>query len=158
MVKIKNILLIACILILIPNFAHATNVNMLEEQYRQEANKILSVIEEQKKDTNMTNNLILSLFITVVISMVFENFVKIFKYDIKEKNENEEETKDIRKKLWITYGIHFLVLVIMLVIFKYIVKFNDMYVYLLLIISICNVEIGPFLQIRMGRKNKDKEN
>ncbi len=157
MVKIKNILLIICILILIPNAAHATNVNMLEEQYRQEANKILSVIEEQKNDVNMTNNLIIALFVTVIISMIFEYFVKFFKYDIKEKNEKEEETKHVRKKLWITYGIHIFALLIMYLIYKYIVKLSDMYTFLLLIISICNVEISPFLQIRMGKKTNEKE-
>ena len=157
MVKIKSILLIICILVLIPNFAHATNVNMLEEQYRQEANKILSVIEEQKKDTQMNNKFIVALISIVIISMIFENFVKYFKYDIKEKNENEEETIDIRKKLWITYGIHFLGLFIIFIVCKYIVKFSDMYTYVLLIISICNVEIGPFLQIRMGKNKKEKE-
>lgn len=157
MVKLKSILLIICILVLIPNFVHATNVNMLEKQYMQEANKILSVIEEQKNDTQMNNKFIVALFITVIISMIFENFVKYFKYDIKEKNENEEETRDVRKKLWLTYGIHFLGLFIMFIVCKYIVKLSDMYIYVLLIISICNVEIGPFLQIRMGRNEKEKE-
>lgn len=157
--KIKNILLIIiCILMLIPNVIQATNLNMIEEQYKQEANRIISKLEEQKNDTQMTNNFIISLLVTIIISMIFENIVKIFKYDIKEKNKNEDDSSEVRKKLWITYGIHFLVLLIMYLIYKYALKMTGLYIAVLIIISICNVEIGPLLQIRIGRNKKEKEN
>ena len=89
--------------------------------------------------------------------MIFENIVKTFKYTIKEKNQKEEETKELKKKLWITYGIHGIILLIFFLVCKFALKVIDLYNLFFVLISVCMVEIGPFLQIRMKKKNRRKD-
>lgn len=130
------------------------NVNALEQQLQQETNEIMNIIEEQKSNPEAINSLIIGLFVIIIISMIFESIVKGFKYAIKEKNQKDENTTELRKKLWITYGIHIVVILIIFFICKYAVKIIDLYNFFFILVSICMVEIGPFLQIRMKKKNR----
>ena len=130
---------------------------MIQEQLQQETNEIMGILEEQKNNQQATNSLIIELFTAVIISMIFENIVKTFKYTIKEKNQKEEETKELKKKLWITYGIHGIILLIFFLVCKFALKVIDLYNLFFVLISVCMVEIGPFLQIRMKKKNRRKD-
>ena len=151
---IKYILVLLFTILVIPHYVQATDTNMLEEQLKQETNEIISILEEQKNNPHVINSLIMGLFGVVIISMIFEGIVKNFKYEIKEKNKNNENTTELKKKLWITYGIHIVSILILFVVCKYIVKILDLYNIFFILISVCMVEIGPFLQIRMKKKNR----
>ena len=151
---IKYILILFFTILVIPHHVQATDTNIIEEQLKQETNEIISILEEQKNNPQAMNSLIMGLFIVVIISMIFEGIVKNFKYAIKEKNKNDEDTAELKKKLWITYGIHIVSILILFVVCKYAVKMLDLYNMFFILISVCMVEIGPFLQIRMKKKNR----
>lgn len=155
--KIIIIYFVIIVFLIIPHHVQATNTNMIQEQLQQETNEIMGILEEQKNNQQATNSLIIELFTAVIISMIFENIVKTFKYTIKEKNQKEEETKELKKKLWITYGIHGIILLIFFLVCKFALKVIDLYNLFFVLISVCMVEIGPFLQIRMKKKNRRKD-
>ena len=155
--KIIIIYFVIIAFLIIPHHVQATNTNMIQEQLQQETNEIMGILEEQKNNQQATNSLIIELFTVVIISMIFENIVKTFKYTIKEKNQKEEETKELKKKLWITYGIHGIILLIFFLVCKFALKVIDLYNLFFVLISVCMVEIGPFLQIRMKKKNRRKD-
>ena len=96
---IKYILILFFTILVIPHHVQATDTNIIEEQLKQETNEIISILEEQKNNPQAMNSLIMGLFIVVIISMIFEGIVKNFKYAIKEKNKNDEDTAELKKKL-----------------------------------------------------------
>ena len=154
---VKYFIILFLTILLIPYNVQATDANALEKQMKQEANEIISIIEEQANNPEAINSLIVGLFVVVVISMLFENIVKGLKYEIKEKNQNDNDTTELRKKLWIVYGIHIIVMLIIFLVCKYVVKMINLYNIFFLIISVSMVEIGPFLQIRMKKKDRRKD-
>lgn len=151
---IMYVLVLFFTILMIPYHAQAVDANILESQLQQETNEIINMLEEQKSNPQAINSLIVGLFVVVIISMIFENIVRGFKYAIKEKNQNDENTTELRKKLWITYGVHIVIILILFLICKYIVKMLDLYNMFFILVSVCMVEVGPFLQIRMKKKKR----
>ena len=155
--NIKCFIILCMAIVVIPCYTQATDLNVLEDQFQQEANRIMSTINEQKNNPESVNILIVGLFITVIISMIFESFVRGFKYKIKEKRQQDEDVTPLRKRLWITYGVHGIVILIIFFISKYVIKIIDLYNIFFIIVSVCMVEIAPFLQIRMRKRNRRED-
>ena len=126
-------------------------------QMQEEANKLMSEIESQKLDSNGVASFIYCLFIIVAISMIFESFVRNYKESKRQKRKSEEPTEEFTKKLWITYGIHLVVLILTYLICTYLVGLTTPYTIFLLSISIYIVEIAPKFTLHLDFVKKEEK-
>ena len=126
-------------------------------QMQEETNRIIESIESQKMDSNTANLFIYVLLITVAISMIFEYFVREYRKKKKEKKQNGESTNEIVTKLFITYSIHIITLVILWLICLYLMKFTILYVCCLIAISIYIVGISPLFTFYFKSKKNEKD-
>lgn len=144
--KIVSVLVILVIMFT-SSIVCASNVTNEAEQMQEEANKILTSIESQVLDEKGNTVFVYTLFILIGISMVFEYFVRTYKEQIRTRKDNNEEYKDIRKKLWIVYGTHIVFTIIFSLIVKFVIHLTDIYVYFLILGTIYVVEIAPLFTI-----------
>ena len=151
----QKICLLCLLLLLIPQYVFAMAENQLM-QIQEETNRIVQSIESQKIDGQTANSFVYALLAIVAISMIFELFVRNYKREIYEKKDIKEPTKQIRIKLWITYGIHLTILTIFCMICRYLFNITNIYVWFLVVVSIYIVEIAPLFTIHF-RKKRDKE-
>ena len=152
MKKLVSILIIMVMLIIPCEAVLATNNE--EEQMQAQANEILSSIEAQTMDNEANARFVYALFIVVGISMVFEYFVRGYKAEIREKKEKGESCVTTRKKLWITYGIHAIFMLILAIVLKFIVALTDVYVIFLVIATFYVVEFAPLFSFSFWKKKK----
>lgn len=152
--KKKISILFLILMLIIPSFVMATEADIIRMQ--EETNRIIESIESQKLSEEANNAFIYAIFIVVAVSMIFENFVRKYKDDIKNKKENEESAKDIRIKLMITYLIHMLLIAILWVICTYVLKITGIYIWFLIIITVYVVEISPLFTIKLKKKKKEE--
>lgn len=151
----KIIISLICLILvsILPTYVKAVSENELV-QMQEETNRILESIEEQRLDEEGTSAFVYTFFITVAIAMVFEVFVRSYRKELCDKKEAEGDTKDIRKKLLITYVIHLLTIGITLLICTYVLKFTQMYTWFLILITVYIVEIAPLFSIRFKKKKR----
>ena len=162
MKKVVSLLIILAI-IFTSTTIYASNVTSEAEQMQEEANEMLTSIESQVLDEEGNTAFIYALFILIGISMIFEYFVRNYREEIRTRKDNNKEYKNIRKKLWIVYGIHIIFAIIFAFVVKFIVHLTDIYVYFLLLGTVYVVEIAPlftfhFKFLDRGGKRKYKCN
>lgn len=155
---------IMLVILLTGNISLATNeilnnkIMQEELQMQVQTNEILNSIESQALDKEANNRLVYTLFVVVGISMVFEYLVKNYKTEIRKRKEDDKEYKDIRKKLWIVYGIHIAFMLILALISKYALAFTDIYVFFLIIVTFYVVEFAPLFSFSFRKKKKEEKN
>lgn len=150
MKKFVYILIIMVMLIISCTNVFATNE---EIQMQEQTNKILNDIKSQTMDSNGNIKFVYALFIVVGISMIFEYFVKEYRYEIREN----KDCKKTKKKLWITYGIHAIFMIILTLVLKFIVKLTDVYVIFLVIATFYVVEFAPLFSFTFRKKKKEEK-
>ena len=127
-------------------------------QMQEETNRIVESIESQRLDAQSTASFIYALFAVVAISMIFENFVRGYREEKRNKKQAGESVKDIRVKLLATYGIHIVVIIILWAVCKFLLNLTIPYIGFLIAITVYIVEIGPLFAIHLKfKKDKEKE-
>ena len=150
----KKIVSIFILLVILNTVSFATDE---VEQMQQQTNQMINSIEMQVLDKEANNRFVYAMFIVVGISMIFEYFVKNYKYEIRNKKEEGNEYKDVRKKLWIVYGIHFIFMLILGFVLKNILAFTDIYVIFLLVVTFYIVEFAPLFNFSFWKKKKEEK-
>ena len=128
-----------------------TEISRMEEQSRQ----IIEFIKSQKLDENQTASYIYTFFAVVAISMIFECIVRSLREQEQEKKMSGEPTKECVKKLLITYLVHVVMIIVVWFICQNLLKFPPIFIWFLILITVCFVEIFPLYT--RTRKNKNKK-
>lgn len=123
-------------------------------QMQEEANRIVESIESQKLDANSATAFIYTLFIIVGISMIFENFVRSYREQKREKKNKEEPIKELRIKLLITYVIHLAFIIVLWLVCQNLIKLTSPYIWFLTAVTLYMVEIGPLFTIHFKKRTK----
>ena len=138
--------------------AKATNLNVTAEEQRVEIESKMNEITESMQGGESNSNAYIYMVIsTVAISMVFEYFVKKYKFQIREKKFNGEKPTKQRKQLYAILGIHIVVMIILLIICKFALKLNDIFTGFIIFITIYIVWIGTTKILFRNSEFKKKE-
>lgn len=157
-------ILIMLVILLVGNISLATNeilsnkLTQEELEMQSQTNAILNSIESQVLDKEGNTRFVYALFAVVGISMIFEYLVRNYKTEIRKRKEEKEDYKEVRKKLWIVYGIHVAFMVILALIVKYALALTDIYVFFLIIVTFYVVEFAPLFSFSFWRKKRGKKN
>ena len=120
-------------------------------------NDMINSMEGQLLGQEANNRFIYALFVVVGISMIFEYFVRNYKAEIRKRKEEETDYKEIRKKLWIVYGIHVFFMLILSIVVKYALALTNIYVFFLIFVTFYIVEFAPLFSFSFWRKKKGEK-
>lgn len=157
-------ILIMLVILLVGNISLATNEILSNKQTQEElemqsqTNAMLNSIESQVLDKEGNTRFVYALFVVVGISMIFEYLVRNYKTEIRKRKEEKEDYKELRKKLWIVYGIHVAFMIVLALIVKYALALTDIYVFFLIIVTFYVVEFAPLFSFSFWRKKRGKKN
>ncbi len=149
----KLVVVLCSILFLISTPVFASNENEIIYM-QEEVNKLIENIESQRLDQNTINSFIYSMFVIIAISMIFENFVRSYREKIRIAKKEKLPIKEAYIKLLITYAVHIAITVILSIICYYALNITKIYIWFLVLVTICIVEISPLFTINFLKKNK----